>query len=93
MHQPLAQRYFYSGHTNQGDCDVYLLVGLRANEVLLVIPLVGESIDYYISKTVKWQIPLNTKVIGILKSKLVTDEQKDKWNEKVKAIREACKNE
>ena len=72
---------------------MHLLVGLRANEVLLVIPLVDSNIDDYISKTVKWQIPLNTKVIGIFKSKMITDEEKEKWNDKVKEIQKACKNE
>ena len=67
----------------------YLLVGLRAAEILLVIPLGHKdpkSIEDFISKNLKWQIPLNTKVVGILSLKSISEEEEESstWSEIVK---------
>ena len=54
VHQPLAQRYFYSGQADKLECDLYLLIGLRANEVLHVIPFDQDNADEVINKKIRW---------------------------------------
>ena len=73
MHQPLAQKYFYSGSTAQPEGSVYLLVGLQASEILLMIPMTMKdcpSIEIFIRTNIKFKIPLNSKIVGVLNTEL-----------------------